>query len=122
MTITRETADRAILAWKQVKEGKELTIKWDLILNSGEEALILCEQEKLVHLFVETVGDILYLDSRYNYDIVDIRDYQLTPYHTEWDYLEPERDHRLQWKDDMLHIILDNGDELAFKIVEGGQQ
>jgi len=95
MSISRDTADRAISAWNQVKEGKEPTIKWDLVMNSGEEALRLCEQEKLIHLFDEDQGHILYLDSRYNYNIVDIREY-----------------------DGTLRIILDNDDRLAFKIAK----
>jgi len=122
MTITRDTADRAILAWNQVKEGKEPTIKWDLVMNSGEEALRLNEQEKLLHLFDEDQGHILYLDTLYNFNIVDIRDYQLTPSDSEWNYLESGEQQHIQWYDGMLHIVLDNGDELAFKIKKDGGQ
>ena len=122
MAISRDTADRAILAWNQVKEGKEPTIKWDLVMNSGEEALRLCEQEKLIHLFDEDQGHILYLDTLYNFNIVDIRDYQLTPSDSEWNYLESGEQQHIQWYDGMLHIVLDNGDELAFKIKKDGGQ
>ena len=122
MAISRDTADRAILAWNQVKEGKEPTIKWDLVMNSGEDALRLNEQEKLLHLFDEDQGHILYLDTLYNFNIVDIRDYQLTPSDSEWDFELPKEQQHIQWYDGMLHIVLDNGDELGFKIKKDGDQ
>ena len=122
MTITRDTADRAMLAWNLIKEGKKPTIRWNPVMSAGEEVLRWCEKEKLIRLSDKDQGDNLYLDSRYHYNVVDIRDYQLTPSDSEWDYLESGEQQHIQWYDGMLHIVLDNGDELAFKIKKDGGQ
>lgn len=122
MTISRDTADRAIKAWSQVKEGKKPTIKWDHKTEAGEDALVLCEGEKLLHLYVEEeIIHVLYLDTRYMYNIVDVRDYSFTSsdsvYATDSDGNPVEINYPVKCYDNRLHIILNDESELSFKIV-----
>lgn len=112
MAINPVTADKIILVWNQIKNRKVPNIEWDYRMNCGDKAIELCRQEKLI-LHTTYSGDPLdadrhdrlFLDKRYGYGITDISK-----------------------KGDMLAIVLDNGDECLFKILnqmqifDGGMQ